>query len=108
MSRTRKTRPLMVKAADPTDHTVGLEEVHDHDDGVCNLPERPPRKLEHVTEIMYRPGQCYYTWEYKGVGLCGCRMCTAHDEFKADRRKARHEAKRELKQRTKAGVSADE
>lgn len=108
MSRTRKTRPLMVKAVDPRDHSVGLEESHDHDDGACDLPEKPPRKLEHIQELMYRPGKCYYTWNYTGTQLCGCHICTAHYEFRADRRKSRHDSKRELRKLQKNGVVAVE
>lgn len=98
MSKTLKTRPLMIKALDPKDHSVALAEEHDHINGVCDLPDRPPKKLDHVLDMMYRPGSCYYTWEYTGTQLCGCRMCTCHDEFRAERRKDRQDTKRELRE----------
>lgn len=95
MSRTHKTRPLMVKAVDRTDHSVGLTEVHDHRGGDCTLPEQPPTKLDDLQEQLYRG--CYFDWEYTGTQLCGCRMCTMHDEFRADRRRDRQKSKRELR-----------
>lgn len=98
MSRTHKTRPLMVKAADPKDHSVLLVEEHDHREGDCDLPARPPRKLADLRAQLRAGTRCRYVWEPTGnARLCGCRMCTMHDYFKAERRKDRREAKRRLR-----------
>lgn len=103
MSRTRKTRPLHVRMADPKDHGVGYVEVHNHADGrECDLPEHPLAKdmEDKVTSPMgsiiqpHRP--CHYSFSFNGHGLCGCRMCTGHDEHIRGNRKSRHDAKHDL------------
>lgn len=113
MSRTRKTRPLHVRMADPKDHGVEYIEVHNHINGrECDLPVSHDAKSiansydGPFVDAVTRP--CHYSWEYKGKNLCGCRMCTGHDFRKQDIRKSRHEAKQELHQVLKTHVYEDE
>lgn len=101
MSRTRKTRPLHVRMADPKDKGVGYVEVHNHANGrECDLPETHDAKgIEQsysgpFVEALHRP--CHYSWEYKGKNLCGCRMCTGHDYHIQENRQERHEVKEKL------------
>ena len=67
------------------------KQVHDHRDGVCNLPDVP------VDVWWGRPGDC--TWEpdkdlYYGPGHgCGCWMCTDQPGRKARARRDRRDAK---------------
>lgn len=104
MSRTRKTRPLHVRMADPNDNGVGYIEVHNHVNGRdCDLPESPNAKtMEGKTDppeyaVPYKTTKpCHYSWTYQGTNLCGCRMCTGHDLRKQDNRKTRHESKEGL------------
>ncbi len=36
---------------------------------------------------------------YWGVNICGCKMCTASEEFKADRRRERHNKYKDINER---------
>lgn len=92
MSKTRKTRPLMVRALDGRDQTVQLEEVHDHRNGECDLPTKGYAQPMNG----HRATRCYYDYVHDGVGVCGCPMCTAHFERREERRRDRHDAKRDL------------
>lgn len=101
MSKTRKTRPLHVRMADPKDNGVGYIEVHNHVSGRdCDLPESHDAKgiMSSYTgpfvEAVNRP--CHYSWEYKGKNLCGCRMCTGHDYRIQENRQERHQIKEKL------------
>lgn len=88
MSKTTKTRPLHVRMADRTDHKVGRVEIHDHRKSSCTLP--PPGQ--------YGDGPCRYGFAYRGVNVCGCPLCTAQEERRAERRRDRHEVKTSLHQ----------
>lgn len=101
MSRTRKTRPLHVRMVDPKDNGVGYTEVHNHVNGrECDLPDKhdPKTIAESYTGPFASPENrpCHYSFEYKGKGLCGCKMCTGQVERRAENRKKRHLAKQEL------------
>jgi hypothetical protein len=89
MSRTRKTRPIMVRAADKEDKGVGLEERHNHSQGECTLPESPEAQIN--TPRTYTG--CYYIWLYTGHQLCGCPMCTDRWGRESKRVQRRRESK---------------
>ena len=101
MSRTRKTRPLHVRMADPNDNGVGFIEAHNHVNGrECDLPEHADAKsieeagVTFIADNTKRP--CHYSWTYKGSNICGCHMCTGHEENKIENRNERHETKEKL------------
>lgn len=87
MSRTYKTAPLRVRLANGY---VESEPFHRHvERGVeCDLTERPDPHWSSG-----RDKTCFWHYVYTGENLCGCPMCTAHDERRIERRRARHEAK---------------
>lgn len=99
MSKTRKTRPLIVKIFDPTDKSVDIAESHSHEDGLeCDLPSRKDLKAiidAHQKGIYTR---CDYTFSYVGKNLCGCKQCTGQDDRKIERRKTRHSAKKVIEE----------
>lgn len=96
MSRTYKTRPLAVRMLDKKDNAVGVEEVHNHKDGrECDLPPYDAKSMMNdPRKGIYT--KCHYYFVYKGVNICGCRMCTGQEDRKTENRKARHSAKNEL------------
>lgn len=114
MSRTIKTRPLVVRMLDPKDHSVGVSELHRHDKGYCDLPARNIDAVLEREELL-RSGEyevpysetCDYSFSYVGVEVCGCAMCTEQDERKAKARKTRRETKVELRKQTKSLYGAN-
>lgn len=102
MSRTRKTRPLAVRMADAKDHGADFVEIHNHvNDRACDLPDKPDAKemlnMVGIQTILFKStSPCHYSFHYNGKNICGCRMCTQHDEHHAENRKNRHEAKEHL------------
>lgn len=92
LSRTKKTRPLYVRMADPTDNGVDFEEFHDHANGnACDLPETISLQAKEG-----EPHNCYYHFRYVGVNICGCPMCTDQDGRKALARRSRHNVDKEI------------
>lgn len=89
MSKTDKTRPWRVRATDSPLRTC--VPVHDHRDGVCDLPEDPIDGLS-----FFQPDQCYWTYGldfYYGRDKgCGCAMCTGQVWRRRERRATRHAA----------------
>lgn len=66
MSKTDKTKPFWVKLMHGD---LASEEVHDHRDGVCDMPP-----VEEA--VRWVPGQrCYRTFVYTGTQTCCCPMC---------------------------------
>lgn len=103
MSRTRKTRPLHVRMADPKDNGVGIEEIHNHINGrECDLPvHADPKNIEETYPLVYssKPEErpCYYHFKYTGKNLCGCDMCTDREFHNHENRAERHHTKEKLK-----------
>lgn len=95
MSKTDKTTPYWVRLLR---RDVPVQEVHDHENGPCDLPPKP----EHREHVGYRGrGHCHWDYTYSdGVNhFCGCPMCTGKHERKAERRKRRHGKKRDVNER---------
>lgn len=91
MSKTDKTSPYWVRVTE--EPGITCIPVHQHADGVCDLPEHP-------TEMGRRWGaeSCYWAeskafWYDRG-NPCGCPMCTGAHWRRAERRADRHEASR--------------
>ncbi|MBC9706055.1 MAG: hypothetical protein H9W81_13985 [Enterococcus sp.] len=108
MSRTIKTRPLHVRVMDPKDHSVGVEEIHNHTKGYCDLPERTIDALNERYELLAsgeyevsRKDTCLFSFSYKGTNICGCLMCTGQMERKEKARRTRHETRTSLNQEAK-------
>ncbi|HWS33010.1 MAG TPA: hypothetical protein VN408_09740 [Actinoplanes sp.] len=95
MSRTDKTRPWWVQMVDAP--MEACRPVHDHRFGPCTLPSEITAASVSLTT---RPG-CYWggTWSY------WYRRCESHGYLewqhmrREDRRRDRHQAKRELNRR---------
>ena len=94
MSRTDKTRPWWVKLAERP--MVTARPRHDHRFGPCTLPDR----IDASTAQLPRPtaGCCWIvTAAYADTIHNGCRECTGYWFRRADRRKSRHDIRRELR-----------
>ena len=94
MSRTDKTRPWWVKMADRP--MVTCRPQHDHRFEPCTLPER----INATTAPIYRPagGCCWVvTDRFASMVHNGCRGCTGYYFRREDRRRSRHQSRRELR-----------
>ena len=96
MSRTDKTRPWWVQETDAPGSTC--RPVHDHRWGPCTLPDeitavRPP--------LGHRRGGCHWA----ATAAVRVRRCESHGHrewnflCREDRRRSRHQARRELRAR---------
>lgn len=93
MSRTDKTRPWWVKMADVPMSTC--RPAHDHRFGPCTLPDQ----INAGTALIHRPASgCYWvvTDRFGSMIHNGCRECTGYYFRRADRRRSRHQSRREL------------
>lgn len=92
MSKTFKTRPWGVRILDKRETKIGIEEHHNHIKGYCDMPEPTPQalKAQHESDDYLGSRSCTFSFRYKGVGICGCNMCTAHEYRKGLRRSGRH------------------
>jgi hypothetical protein len=93
MSKTDKTRPWWVKMAERP--MVTCRPYHDHRFGPCTLLDR----INAETAPMYRPTWgCYWvvTDRFADTVHNGCRECTGYYFRREDRRRSRHQARREL------------
>ena len=100
MSKSRAHQPLWALLVDPSLR----RERHDHRAGPCDLIEVgayiAAAKAGKTSQL-----RCRYELPldllYKS---CGCRMCTAHDERREERRRSRHESRTDLKRAQKGGL----
>lgn len=99
MSRTDAHVPLHIRLAR---RDVPRAEVHDHTDGVCDLPDPDCNLLWPVR------GHCHWTWVYDGHGLCPCNLCHCGDLNRRERRAERQRVRRELRAVTLRLDLADE
>lgn len=102
MSRTDAHVPLRIRVARGD---ISRAEVHDHTDGVCDLPE--PFDPDSWSS---RRGHCHWTWLWDGHGLCPCEMCHGGDTNRRERRADRQQSRRELRDaatRWNCGVGSD-
>jgi len=83
MSKTDKTKPFWVKLKDGDLRAV---EFHNHDDGVCDLPDE--------IDADYWRTRCHYSFAYTGIGTCGCWMCRSYD-WPLDNRQANRKLRRQ-------------
>ena len=92
LSRTDKTAPWRVKVFY---YPTWVEEMHDHINGVCDLPPRPTR--DNVD--WFHRGSCgwVYSMEFmrSSMARCACKMCgrDAYEKMPR-RRRQRIEGKR--------------
>jgi hypothetical protein len=95
MSRTDKTRPGWVRVADAPG--VTCVDVHDHRFGRCTLPEGITAE---GVSLCFRRG-CYWggtAYFLNGLDPSdGCRECTGYHYRRAERRRSRHQIRRELR-----------
>lgn len=89
MSRTDAHVPLAIRVARGD---IPRAEIHDHTDGVCDLPEPySPDAWRHGD------GHCHWTWVWDGHGLCPCTMCHCGDLNRRERRADRQRTRRDLR-----------
>lgn len=67
MSRTDKTNPFWVKLMHGD---LAVEELHDHSDGVCDLPP-----IEDAVAYTYGSTRCRRCFTYTGINTCCCKLC---------------------------------
>lgn len=73
-------------------HPLDVVARHDHSTGPCDLPASPD--VDNWTTVT----RCYWDSQFNGRNqFCGCPMCTDRPGRRAARRRARHEATRELR-----------
>ncbi|WP_033295770.1 hypothetical protein [Amycolatopsis jejuensis] len=99
MSRTDKTRPWWVRMADEPMRTC--RPAHDHRDGHCTLPPditRATESMGHVSTMGCHWRATDFYLHAQSGGSDGCRDCTGYYERRADRRRTRHESRRELRE----------
>jgi hypothetical protein len=96
MSKTDKTRPWWVGMADAP--MVTCVPVHDHRFGPCVLPDgitADSASLSWRTDGCSWGATAYYLF---GSDISdGCRECTGYYFRRAERRRSRHQARRELR-----------
>lgn len=96
MSKTDKTRPWWVRMADAP--MVTCLPVHDHRFGLCTLPDEITADS---ASLSCRTSGCYWgatAYYLSGCGSSdGCRECTGYHFRREERRRSRHEARRELR-----------
>ncbi|WAC54259.1 hypothetical protein [Gordonia sp. SL306] len=87
MSRTDKTKPFWVKLAH---HDLESREIHDHTDGVCDLPP-----AEVGLAYTYGTSQCRREFRYTGTSACCCPMCHAQEwPDRTERQRRRRDRRR--------------
>ncbi|MCC6496245.1 MAG: hypothetical protein IT193_08295 [Propionibacteriaceae bacterium] len=90
MSRTDAHVPVQIRIARGD---IGHAEVHDHTNGVCDLPDR----YDHALEWPSR-GHCHWIWLWDGHGVCPCELChhgrLNRREWRAERQRVRRELRR--------------
>ncbi|MCA4132659.1 hypothetical protein [Arthrobacter sp. M4] len=95
MSRTDKTQPFRVRLWDGTLRRVA---VHDHRDGICDLPANVQEdRRQVVTNGGFLPNRsCHWEFQYTGSKTCCCSVCHDGDGLRHERRAERHRNRREL------------
>ncbi len=95
MSRTDKTRPWWVKLADWP--MVTARPKHDHRFGPCTLPDRI--NAETVGPVYPPTGRCHWVVAERFGDMVhnGCRSCTGYYFRREERRRSRHESRRQLR-----------
>lgn len=88
MSRTDAHVPLRVRVARGD---IARAEVHDHTNGMCDLPETNDRDAPRQ-----RRGHCHWTWLWDGHGPCPCETCHGGHANRRERRADRQRVRREL------------
>jgi len=90
VSRTDAHAPLRIRLARGE---VSRIEVHDHTDGVCDLPDLyDPNQVWH-----FGGGHCRWDWLPDGHGLCSCGLCHCGEVRRRARRLERQQTRRDLR-----------
>jgi hypothetical protein len=70
MARTDKTDPFWVKT---WTGALAHRQVHDHTDGVCDLPATIAEHYEQLDRPLGT--KCHWAFVYTGTRTCGCWLC---------------------------------
>lgn len=100
MSRTDKTQPYPVRLWDGTLHRVA---VHNHVDGICDLPQSLDEELaQYAANGGYLDrAACHWEFQYTGINTCCCNLCRDPARRRAERRADRHRVRRDLREMVK-------
>lgn len=95
MSRTDKTQPFRVRMWDGTLHRVA---VHDHRDGICDLPADLAEDLDQLDldDGFLQRDSCHWEFYFTGTFPCGCALCRDSGGLRDERRADRHRVRRAL------------
>lgn len=96
MSRTDAHVPLHVRVARGD---IARVAVHDHTDGVCDLPNPCDRDA-----LRRGRGHCHWTWLWDGRGQCPCELRHGGEAKRCERRADRQRMRRELRARSWTGI----
>lgn len=94
VAHTDKTSPYLVRL---WTGALEREAVHNHADGVCDLPQTYADELAQYTANggFLDTDACHWDLSYTGVRICCCRLCRdsagLRELRRRDRRRARHE-----------------
>lgn len=97
MSKTRKTRPLLIRMSDQYDNGAGVTEKHNHKAGECDLPETVIEQFQGDARRNLDTN-CYYAFRYTGHKICPCGMCSGKFYRKRPGKEARQAAKKAIKE----------
>ena len=93
MSKSHAHQPVWARLSDASLR----QEYHDHRFGPCDLLLSVEAFIIAAKEQRISHLRCGYEIPFeRRVKMCGCRMCTSHNERRADRRRSRHESNVEL------------
>lgn len=95
MSRTEKTQPFQVRLWDGTLQRVA---VHDHTNGVCDLPCNVAESMAQYGPSGRDRHACYWDLHFTGIYVCGCGICRNSAGLRDLRRADRHREKRRLRE----------
>ena len=101
MSRTYAHVPLRVRIARGD---IAHEAVHDHTDGVCDLPD----PLEGDLGWVWGSPHCHWMWLPDGHGLCACEQCHGGSLHRSERRAERQRVRRALRLAAPSAEAAEE
>lgn len=101
MSRTDKTQPFRVRLWDGTLRRIA---VHDHRNGICDLPDDLAADIKQIEGASGRfpADSCRWEFAWTGTSPCCCWLCHDSTGHRAERRADRHATKRELRNALKA------
>lgn len=94
MSRTEKTQPFDVQLWDGTLRKVA---VHDHRDGICDLPDSLIADRAAPRIYSAYVGNCRWDFDFTGTYICSCEMCRPSRAYRRRKRGRRRLIRMQLR-----------